>query len=118
MSPGSYDEGAFETHIETHLTEHGEYETLPSEAFDRERALFPDVAVSFVKETQPEKWAQLETAYQDDARDAFLRDLTSALERQGTLDVVRHGLRTTGTTIHLAAFQPNTGLNPEVQARY
>jgi type I restriction enzyme R subunit len=118
MTPGSYDEGAFEDYIKGHLTEHGGYESLLSEEFDRERGIFPDVAVSFVQETQPEKWAQLEAAYQDGARDAFLRDLTSALERQGTLEVVRHGLRTTGTTIHLAEFQPNTGLNPEVQERY
>lgn len=118
MTPGIYDEGAFEDHIEAHLTQHGGYEKLSSEEFDRERAIFPDVVVSFVKETQPEKWHQLENAYQDGARDAFLRDLVSALERQGTLDVVRHGLRTTGTTIYLAGFQPNTGLNPEVQERY
>lgn len=118
MTPGSYDEGAFEDYIEARLTKHGGYESLSSDEFDRERGIFPDVAVSFVQETQPEKWAQLETAYQDGARDAFLRDLTSALERQGTLEVVRHGLRTTGTTIHLAEFQPNTGLNPEVQQRY
>lgn len=118
MTPGIYDEHAFGDAIESHLLEHGGYEAIPSEEFDRERAIFPDVVVSFVKETQPEKWKKLKTAYKGSARDAFLRDLTSALERKGTLELVRHGLRTTGTTIELAAFQPNTGLNPEVQERY
>jgi type I restriction enzyme R subunit len=74
--------------------------------------------MSFVKETQPEKWEKLETAHKGSAEQAFLRDLTSALERQGPIEVIRHGLRTTGTTIDLAAFQPVTGFNPEIKRRY
>lgn len=112
-----YDEGAFGDAIEAQLTDHGGYESLPSEEFDPERGIFPDVVVSFVKDTQPNKWAKLETAYKN-AEKRFLQDLTSALENQGTLEILRHGLRTTGTTIDLAAFKPNTGLNPEVQRRY
>lgn len=113
-----YAENAFEEAIESYLIERGGYESLSSEEFDRERGIFPDVVVSFVKETQPEKWDKLEAAYQGNARKRFLQDLTSALEGRGTLELLRHGLRTTGTTIDLAAFQPNTGLNPEVQRRY
>jgi len=118
MSSGIYDEGSFEDAIAAHLVEEGGYERLPSEEFDRERGIFPDVVVSFVKDTQPEKWQKLETAYQGNAKQRFLQELTSALERQGTLEILRHGFRTTGTTIDLAAFKPNTGLNPEVQQRY
>ncbi|MBX0296994.1 type I restriction endonuclease subunit R [Haloarcula nitratireducens] len=118
MSPGIYDEHAFEDAIEAHLLQHGGYEQLPAEEFDAERGIFPDVVVSFVKETQPDKWEKLETAYKGNARKRFLQDLTSALENLGTLEILRHGLRTTGTTIELAAFKPNTGLNPEVQRRY
>lgn len=113
-----YDEYAFEDSIAAHLVKYGGYERVPSEEFDRERGVFPDVVVSFVKETQPEKWEKLETAYKGNARKRFLQDLTSAMEGRGTLEVLRHGLRTTGTTIDLAAFKPNTGLNPEVQKRY
>jgi type I restriction enzyme R subunit len=113
-----HDEENFEDFITSHLVDHGGYEYLPSEEFDRERGIFPDVVVSFVKETQPGKWDKLETAYKGNARKRFLQDLTSALEGRGTLDLLRHGLRTTGTTIDLAAFKPNTGLNPEVQRRY
>jgi type I restriction enzyme R subunit len=118
MTPGIHDESSFEKSIEAHLINHGGYEAIPSEEFDRERGIFPDLVISFVKETQQQKWEKLETAYKGNAREAFLRDLTSALESRGTLELVRHGLRTTGTTIDLAAFQPNTGLNPEVRERY
>jgi len=118
MVPGTYDEESFEDSIASHLVEHGGYEYLPSEEFDRERGIFPDVIVSLVKETQPEKWEKLETAYKGNARKRFLQDLTSAMEGRGTLEVLRHGLRTTGMRIELAVFKPNTGLNPEVQKRY
>jgi len=117
MSPGTYDEGNFENFIEQELLERG-YESIPSADFDQERGIFPDLVVSFVQETQPKKWEKLKTAYKDNARKRFLQDLTSALEGRGTLEIIRHGLRTTGTTINLAAFKPNTGLNPEVQERY
>lgn len=118
MTPGRHDEGQFETEIVAHLVDHGGYERLASESFDRERALFPDVAVSFVKETQPERWEKLETAYKDNAEEAFLRDLVSALEGLGTIHVLRHGLRTTGTKIDLTYPQPASDLNPEARRKY
>ena len=118
MTPGIYDEHAFEDAIEAYLLQHGGYESIPSSNFDRERAIFPEVLISFVKETQSDKWEKLETAHKAGARKAFLRDLESALERKGTLELVRHGLRTTGMTIDLATFQPSTGLNPEVRKKY
>ncbi|WP_306061336.1 type I restriction endonuclease subunit R [Natronococcus wangiae] len=113
-----HDEESFENFISSHLIEYSGYEYLSSEEFDRERGIFPDVVVSFVKETQPKKWEKLETAYKGNARKRFLQDLTSAMEGRGTLEILRHGLRTTGTKIDLTAFKPNTGLNPEVQERY
>jgi len=112
-----YDEAAFEDEIAAALLKRG-YTRVPSDDFDAERGIFPDEVVSFVQETQPEAWKQLETAHKGSARERFLQELTSALERQGTLELLRHGLRTTGTKIELATFQPNTGINPELQARY
>jgi type I restriction enzyme R subunit len=112
-----YDETAFEDEIAAALLKRG-YTRVPSDDFDAERGIFPDQVISFVQETQPEAWEQLETAHKGSARERFLQELTSALERQGTLELLRHGLRTTGTKIELATFQPNTGINPELQARY
>src|SRR6056297_343022 len=112
-----YDEAAFEDEIAAALLKRG-YTRVPSDSFDAERGIFPDQVISFVQETQPEAWEQLETAHKGSARERFLQELTSALERQGTLELLRHGLRTTGTKIELATFQPNTGINPELQARY
>ena len=112
-----YDEEAFENEIAAALLDCG-YVRVPSDRFDAERGLFPQQIVSFVKETQPEAWEKLETAHKGNTRQRFLQELTSALERQGTLELLRHGLRTTGTKIDLATFQPNTGINPELRRKY
>ena len=112
-----YDEKEFEDEIAAALLERG-YTRVPSGDFDAERGLFPDEVVSFVQETQSEAWEKLETAYKSNARERFLQELTSALERQGTLEILRHGLRTTGTKIDLATFKPNTGINPALQEKY
>ncbi|MDB2239878.1 type I restriction endonuclease subunit R [Halorubrum ezzemoulense] len=112
-----YDEKAFENEIASALLDRG-YVEMPSDRFDAERGLFPQQIVSFVKETQPEAWEKLETAHKGNARQRFLQELTSAIERQGTLELLRHGLHTTGTKIDLATFQPNTGINPELQRKY
>ena len=112
-----YDEAAFEDEIVAALLSRG-YTRVPSDGFDAERGIFPDEVVSFVQETQPEAWQKVVTAYKGNARERFLQELTSALERQGTLELIRHGFRTTGTKIELATFQPNTGINPALQEKY
>lgn len=115
-----YDEESFEDAIEAHLCEHGGYERLPSAGFDAERGFFPDTVVSFVKETQPEKWAELETRLGGGVRGQFLSQLDSALGRldQGTLELLRHGFKIAGVRIRLAYFEPETEFNPDAAANY
>ena len=52
-------EAAFETVIEAHLLENG-YVPITSDAFDRERAIFPEEVLAFIRETQPNEWARLD----------------------------------------------------------
>ena len=66
-----YDEAAFEDEIAAALLKRG-YTRVPSDDFDAERGIFPDEVVSFVQETQPEAWEQLETAHKGSARERFL----------------------------------------------
>jgi len=44
--------------------------------------------------------------------------LVKDLDKKGTLDLVRHGLKLYGKTIRLAYFRPSHGLNPDVLALY
>jgi type I restriction enzyme R subunit len=57
-------ETAFETAIEAVLLNDG-YSKLASGAFDSERAIFPEVALAFIRETQAEVWAKLEALHRE-----------------------------------------------------
>ena len=58
MSVVRHSETAFGTVIETHLLENG-YVPGAREGFDRNRAIFPETALTFIRETQPKEWARL-----------------------------------------------------------
>jgi type I restriction enzyme R subunit len=47
-------EKAFETVLESHLLSQG-YVSVPPDGFDRERAVFPETTLAFIRETQPKE---------------------------------------------------------------
>jgi hypothetical protein len=55
-------EAAFETAIESILLADG-YTRVDSKAFDRERALFPDEALAFIRAIQGKVWDKLEALH-------------------------------------------------------
>lgn len=57
-----HSEAAFETVIEVHLLQNG-YVSVDREGFDRERAIFPETVLDFIRETQPADWAKLEALH-------------------------------------------------------
>lgn len=59
MSGARHTEGAFAAVIEAHLVGHG-YVRRDRESFHRERAIFPDVVLDFIGETQAAECAKLE----------------------------------------------------------
>ena len=64
MRKAQHTEAAFETIIEAHLLQNG-YVSVDREGFDRERAIFPDAVLAFIRETQPREWARLEALHGD-----------------------------------------------------
>ena len=49
-----HSEAAFETVIEAHLLANG-YTTVNRDGFDRERAIFPETVLAFIRSTQPKE---------------------------------------------------------------
>ena len=115
MKPTS--EAAFETAIEAVLLANG-YGKLPSGDFDRERAIFPAEALTFIRETQAKTWEKLETLHGDQTGERVLQALCKWLDTHGALTTLRHGFKCFGKTLRIAFFQPAHGLNPELAARY
>ncbi len=111
------DEAAFETVIEDHLLNHG-YVRVPGEGFDRERAIFPDTVLAFIRETQPKEWSKIEALRGDGTGEQVLGDLCKWMDANGSLATLRHGFKCYGRTLRAAFFKAAHALNPELEARY
>ncbi|MDJ0390272.1 DEAD/DEAH box helicase family protein [Roseomonas sp. E05] len=112
---------AFEDSICGYLAAHGWlYEAGAAARYDRARALFPEDLVAWVQETQPEAWASLEKTQGPAAPTVLADRLRAALDKQGTLTLLRDGLDIVGLRQRLALcqFRPALAMNADLQARY
>lgn len=110
-------EAAFETVIEAHLLENG-YARVNRDGFDRERAIFPETALRFIRETQANEWEKLEALHGEKTREQVLSDLCKWMDAHGSLTTLRHGFKCYGRTLHIAFFKAAHELNPELEKRY
>jgi type I restriction enzyme, R subunit len=110
-------EAAFETVLEAHLLANG-YVSLPLDGFDRERAIFPEAVLTFIRETQSKEWAKLEALHGDKTGEQILSDLCKWMDANGSLATLRHGFKCYGRTLRVAFFKAAHELNPELEARY
>lgn len=110
-------EAAFETAIESVLLGDS-YTRVDAKGFDRERAIFPDEALHFIRATQGKVWEKLEALHGEQTGARVLESLCKWLDTHGTLATLRHGFKCFGRTLRVAFFHPAHGLNPELEARY
>jgi type I restriction enzyme, R subunit len=93
----------------------GGYRKRRLEDYDRTLCLLPRDVVDFVLATQPTEWKKLEQHHGLGVRDQFLKRLAAEIERRGTLDVLRNGLKDSGVKFRIAYFRPASGLNEETR---
>ena len=117
MTSSRHSESAFETVIEAHLLQNG-FVPIAREGFDRDRAIFPDTVLAFIRETQPVQWAKLEALHGVQTGEQILTDLCKWMDANGSLATLRHGFKCYGRTLHVAFFKAAHELNPELEARY
>ncbi len=96
----------------------GGYSKRSPTDYDQQLCLLPGDVLTFVQSTQPKEWAKLVQQYGSEAKERFLKRLAKEIERRGTLDVLRKGVKDVGAKIRLAYFRPSSGLNPETQVLY
>lgn len=122
------DEHAFETSICDWLVAEGGYQACkvgnrqgePTD-FDPVRSIDTAELFAFLGETQAESWDQLKKrlgGVEAQAQSKFVERLASELDKRGTVDVLRNGVRDHGITIRLAFFRPAHGLTPELLRWY
>ena len=93
----------------------GGYRRRRAEDYDRELCLLTRDVLDFVQATQPKEWQRLSQHHGAEVRERFLKRLSSEIERRGTLDVLRRGLKDMGCSFRLAYFRPASGLNEEAR---
>ncbi len=116
--PVDISEGRFEAQIEHVLrNQHGYHKRLP-EDYHRDHCLIPQDVISFIQGTQPEKWSALRVIHKDEAETLFLRRLANEIDKRGTLDILRNGVKDSGQSFDLIYFAPATSMNPDYQRLY
>ncbi len=110
-------EQAFETVIESYLLSNG-YTTVDRDGFDRERAIFPEIVLAFIRETQPKEWEKLEALHGERTGEQIIGDLCKWMDTYGSLTTLRHGFKCYGRTLRVAFFKAAHELNPELEERY
>ncbi|RXG35183.1 type I restriction endonuclease subunit R [Methanohalophilus sp. WG1-DM] len=112
-------EEKFETDIVESLVRDQKYIQRANLDYDKELCLDADMLFDFIRSTQSEEWQKLKDRHGDDrVKDKFLNRLTRVLQKQGTLDVLRKGVKDTGCHFDLIYFKPETALNEAHQKKY
>ena len=112
MTPQTYKEQDFEEHIEDHLLNSG-YSKQGSESYDKGLCLIREELLQFIKATQPKEYKKLEKQYGSSISEKFCRNIAKAIDKKGTLHVLRNVYKDRGTKFSLAYFKPSSGMNPE-----
>lgn len=107
-------EMAFESIIEFYLLNNG-YRVIDKKGYDKEKALFPQVILHFIRTTQPKEWAKLEALLGTRMEEQVIQDLCKWLELHGSLSTLRHGFKCYGRLLHIAFFKAVHTMNPELE---
>jgi type I restriction enzyme R subunit len=111
-------EQAAEEGIVASLTISPLYRERQNTFFDVTSMLDIAETAAFIQDTQPKEWAKLSKQFPGSEQDALSAQLTTLLQKRGTLEVLRNGVSFNGINLQLAYFRPSAGGNPEHQARY
>jgi len=110
-------ETTFQQDIVNELVAQG-WELGSSAKYDREHALYPEDVVGFMSEAHPEQWAKFCKMYPENPQASILRSVAKALEKKGTLEVLRKHFSDRGARIQMCRFKPDHGLNEDTQRQY
>ncbi|MEA2104065.1 MAG: DEAD/DEAH box helicase family protein [Candidatus Cloacimonadota bacterium] len=112
-------EKTFESAIVESLIKDGGYSQGNSEQYFPKLGMFKDEILSFLQESQPERWEKIVAVHgADDVGDRIIGRINKEIDLRGSLDVIRNGFTDYGVRFKLAFFQPETGLNSETEMLY
>lgn len=110
-------EAAFQTDIINALQAQG-WHVGTSADYNPTTALYTEDLLAYFQTAWPDRWQKLCKNNPTDPAGVLIQKTVRALEKSGSLDVLRHGYKIPGIKIELCSFQPDHGMNPDTQARY
>ncbi len=86
--------------------------------YDKDKAVYPEVLINFIMQTQPRQWARYVRYYGDDAIEKFYMRLERSIAEHGLIYVLKHGVDDMGINIKVCYFKPESDLNESQTALY
>ncbi|MCP9762977.1 type I restriction endonuclease subunit R [Lacihabitans soyangensis] len=115
-------EKRFEEYIENYLTsthQNGlKYHSTNTNLYIRELGLVGSEVLAFVKATQPKAYENWQAHFGEQADEKLLKRLSTEIQANGVIRVLREGIRDKGVYFDMVYFEPKSGLNPEHQQKY
>lgn len=81
-------------------------------------ALYTEDLLTYFQTAWPDRWEKLCKNNPSDPESVLIQKTVRALEKTGTLDVLRHGFKLPGLKVELCSFKPDHDMNPDTQTRY
>ena len=115
----AHKEAAFEESIEKQLVDNGWLQG-DSATYDRTMGLDPSELFAFIAATQPVEWDKYVSLQGGEvaARAKAAKRIGDEITSRGMIDVIRRGVKDTGTLFRLAYFAPAHELTPELRGLY
>lgn len=111
-------EKAFEDEVVGWMTAHGGW-ALATGGYDAERGLILGSALGFIEAARPNDWAYLCKVHGAQVSAVVGAALEDAVERKGTLHVLRQGFKVKGRRVEwMVAWPPESDVSDEVSAQY
>ncbi len=111
-------EKGFEELVERELSSLHGYQVRVASSYDKLLCMDTELVLSFVQNTQSEKWGKVVEQYGNDAPAEFLKRLDNEIEKRGVLSVFREGITDRGVSFKLAFWKPQNTLNAEAGEEY
>ncbi|MDD2999963.1 MAG: type I restriction endonuclease, partial [Candidatus Riflebacteria bacterium] len=105
-------EKAFETYIQETMATRG-WITSSNQGWDKNKGLFPEQVVAFIKDTQAGLWEQMQKLHGNELAEKMIDTLIKERNTKGTMHIIRQGFKFYGKTFRLAYFKPAHSLVKE-----
>lgn len=108
---------AFQNNFITHLVSTG-YTKRGAFNYVKSACLDSELILKFIHNTQEKEWGKFQKVYGEDAEQKFLFRLVSEIDKKGTINVLRNGLKDVGCYFKLFYPKPNNNKNLDLFEKF